>query len=99
MVSIGANSVGNRWVLNDDRNGSAGIGVDDYASGNTFTLPSSGFPSGDDIILENGATGNLAMAVNSVSYTDRNPTAQNNVITGWPRDTPGGRPDVPAAGH
>lgn len=84
MIEIEANSNNNHWVVNDDRNGSTGTGIDDSADGNTFTLQSSGFPAGEDVIFENGATNNLVLAVGPISTTDHNPTAQNKVVTGTP---------------
>lgn len=82
MIEIEANSNNNHWVVNDDRNASTGTGIDDWADGNVFTLQSSGFPAGEDVTFEAGATNNLVLAVGPVSVTDRNRRGANRVITG-----------------
>ena len=82
LVRIHAGADGNMWNLNDDLNGTASVGVICSGSNNTFTLQSSGFPAGKDVIFRYGATGNTVLGISPLSVTQSPSPLDVNCVVG-----------------
>lgn len=82
LVRIHSGADGNMWNLNDDLNGTGSVGVICTGSNNTFTLQSSGFPAGKDVIFQNGATGNTVLGIGPLSVTQSPSPLDVNCVVG-----------------